>query len=303
MEQVENVLDKAVLLSLSVHRFGISKKVKSSEVQSDASPEMIRVSKKILDSADYDNIVKKDGEFARLLADLALPSMFRAGVYAVPLALLDRVDNELAKYLAQRELLIGAFLRVYAQARTEAETLLGSLYDTQNYPSEESVRSAFSVDYKYVSTSVPEKLRQIRADIYTRESARARAEVQSMTENINLLLTQSMRDMLSHLTEKLTPKPDGTAKIFRDSAINNIREFLSTFPARNIGNADDLAAVCSEIDGMLMGITPDALRQDETLREDVRQSFEGITASLDQMLVDRPKRKIRTMEREAVNVQ
>jgi hypothetical protein len=177
-----------------------------------------------------------------------------------------------------------------------AESLLGSLYDPQNYPEAEAVRARFSVDYKYVSTSVPEKLRQIRADIYAREGAKAQKEVESMTENIKSVLRESVRDMLAHAVDKLKPKADGTQQIFRDSLLGNVRDFLATFQARNIADDTELAGICEQIDGLLMGITPDSLRTDETLRDEVRGTFEGITATLDTMLVDRPARKLRRLE-------
>ena len=292
----ENILDKQVLLSLSIHKFGISKKVNTSQITTDATPEMVRVSKHIIDSKAYDAISKHDGNFTRLLTSLALPSMFRSGVYAVPLALLDRVDSELGKYQETRSSLIDAFIGTYETEVAGAAELLGSLYDPDNYPTPEKVRAAFTIDYKYVSTAVPEKLARIRSDIFERETQKAQQEIQSMTENIKSVLREAVRDMLAHAADKLAPKQDGTSQIFRDSLVGNIREFLETFQARNIADDTDLAEICTQIDGLLLGVTPELLRKDDLTREEIRQNFEKITETLDTMLIDRPRRKIRTVE-------
>jgi hypothetical protein len=298
----ENIMDRAVLLSLTIHRFGISKKVKSTEVQSDASPEMIRVSKKIFASKEYDAICKHDGKFTRLLSDLALPSLFRSGVYAVPLGLIDRVDREMIAYLDARVLLVDEFVRWYTREiwtkietgeACESERLLGSLFEQNNYLSPETVRARFGVDYRFVSTSLPEKLRQIRADIWARESARAHAEIDSFTESVKGVLRESMRDLLAHAVEKLKPTAEGKQQIFRDSLVGNVRQFLETFQARNIADDVELAAICQQVDGLLSGVTPDALRADGSLRDEVRSQFQGITTQLDSMIIERPGRKLR----------
>jgi len=289
--QQGNILDKAVLLSLSIHRFGISKKVKSSEVTTDASPEMIKVSKRILASGEYDAIVKADQGFTGGISDLALPSLFRAGVYAVPLALVERVDGIIQRHIVARKLLIDAFLRVYQSAIQEAEISLGSLYDAANYPSAESVRSKFGIGYKYVATSTPERLKEIRADIYQRESEKARMEVQSLAENVKAVLREAVRDLLAHAVDRLQPKADGTAKIFRDSLIGNVKDFLSTFADRNIASDSELELICKQISDLVSGISPDTLRADANLRAEVASTFDSIKVTLDGMLTDQAARK------------
>jgi hypothetical protein len=302
-----NIMDRAVLLSISLHRLGISKKVKTQkkgdfiagaiEVPVDVNKALIKGSKKILSSGAYDQIVKGDNAFISALRDLALPSLFRAGVYAVPLGLLDRVDRMVVKYLTvERPLLVQNFLAQYNDCLLDAELQLGSFFDPTNYLDLAAVDSRFWVDYKYVSTSVPEKLKRVRADIFEREEGRAKSEIESMTDEIKTVLRESVRDLLAHAAERLGEKADGSKKIFKDTMIGNIKAFLETFHDRNIAQDGELETICSEISTLLEGITPDRLRVNADLRDQVRASFQGITATLDGMLVDAPKRKMRVME-------
>ena len=286
-----NILDRAVLLSLTISRFGISKKVNINEIEADADKALLKVSKRILDSPEYDAIVKADSAFRGLLGELALPSMFRAGVYAIPLGLLDRIDSKLERYIVQRKLLVAAFGRVCGEQLRATSERLRSLGDA-DLPEVDSILSKFQVEYRYVSTAPPAKLATIRADIFARESAKAHADVESMVDEVKRVLRGAMRDLCSHCADKLKAKPDGSSQIFRDSLVGNIRSFLDTFRERNIADDADLAGIVSEVEGLLSGVTPDSLRSDADLREAVQGAFAGFAQTLDTMLVDAPRRKI-----------
>ena len=299
MPVAENIMDRTILLSLSLHRWGVTKKVSSSSVETDADKALINVSKRLVDCDAYTAIVKADNAFAASLRCLALPSMFRSGIYAVPVALLDRVDRMITRYQDERAVLVGEFCYQYQGAVNEAESRLGSLYDPSNYPNVEFVRSSFSLEYRYVSTSVPDKLRMVRADIFARETEKAKAEVESMASEVRNLLRASMRDLLAHAAERLMPGPDGKRKKFHDTLVSNIRDFLSTFRDRNITQDSELESIVAQVEVLTDGIEPDLLREDAGLRDEVQKAFAGFSESLGGMIVDRPTRKLRRMGSDA----
>lgn len=290
-ESGANILDRAVLLSLTISKFGISKKVSVSEIEADADKALLKVSKRILDSPEYDAIGKTDSAFRSLLGDLALPSMFRAGVYAIPLGLLDRIDGELGQYIQRRRLLVAAFGRVAAEQLRATNERLRGLGDDET-PDVDKILRAFGVEYRYVSTAPPEKLRTIRADIFARESTKAHADVAAMVDEVKSVLRQAMRDLCGHCADKLQPKADGSSQIFRDSMVGNIRDFLTTFQARNIADDAELGAIVADVEGLLSGVTPEALRSDAALRDEVQGAFAGFKVALDAMLTDAPRRRI-----------
>jgi hypothetical protein len=288
------IMDRAVLLALTIRRFGISKKAPISELQTDADKKMLRLSKHLLESKEYDAIVQCDSKLAAALRNLALPSMFKAGIYCIPLALLDKVDSMILQYSeVDRPALVDAFCTVYQEQADSGMDRLRSLGDINNYPPAEYVHTRFGVEYRYVSTSVPEKLRQINAEMFAREAQKAQLEVASMTNEIRDLLRASMRDLLGHAAERLQPGVDGKSKKFHDSLVSNIREFLSTFQARNITDDADLAAICGEVDALMDGLNVEDLRSDASMRGQVQVAFSGYAAALDTMVVDRPSRKLR----------
>ena len=293
------IMDRAVLLALTIRRFGISKKAPISELQTDADKKMLRLSKHLLESKEYDAIVQADNKLASDLRNLALPSMFKAGIYCIPLGLLDKVDAMILQFAdVERPALVDAFIAVYQAQADNGMDRLRSLGDVNNYPPAEYVKTRFAVEYRYVSTSVPEKLRQINASMFAREAQKAQAEVESMTNEIRDLLRASMRDLLAHAAERLQPTADGKAKKFHDSLISNIREFLGTFTERNITDDSDLSAICAEVDALMDGLDVKDLRDDQSTREQVEAAFSGFAAALDTMVVNRPSRKMRRVDAE-----
>jgi hypothetical protein len=96
----------------------------------------------------------------------------------------------------------------------------------------------------------------------------------------------------AHLAERLTGLHDGQPKVFRDSAVENLREFFERFRRLNIRSSPELDALVEEAQQVITGIEPQQLRDSVRLRQMVARDFEQIQASVGEMLVDRPRRNI-----------
>src|SRR5882724_7232318 len=108
-----NIFDKAMLLSVELHRLGTRKKVKSGAVTTDADAEMIHVSKDLLESKTYEDIVSLDGEIRQYVTSRALPGPFRAGVYLLPNAAVQEVDRKLEAFKIMRARMADKFAVEY----------------------------------------------------------------------------------------------------------------------------------------------------------------------------------------------
>jgi hypothetical protein len=97
---------------------------------------------------------------------------------------------------------------------------------------------------------------------------------------------------VSHLAERLTGLHDGQPKVFRDSAVENLREFFQRFRQLNIRSNPELDALVEQAQQTITGIEPQQLRDSVRLRQMVANDFEQIQASVGEMLVDRPRRNI-----------
>jgi hypothetical protein len=93
------------------------------------------------------------------------------------------------------------------------------------------------------------------------------------------------------MVERLTPGDDGRPKVFRDSLVSNLADFLETFEARNLANNADLAAHVATARQLLSGLTPDRLRTSQGAREVLAERFGALKTALDATLIDAPRRK------------
>jgi hypothetical protein len=101
-----------------------------------------------------------------------------------------------------------------------------------------------------------------------------------------------LQRLTSHLAERLTGMHDGQPKIFRDSAVENLREFFERFRRLNIRSNSELDMLVEEAEQVITGIEPQQLRESNRLRQMVANDFEQIQASVGELLIDRPRRNI-----------
>ena len=97
---------------------------------------------------------------------------------------------------------------------------------------------------------------------------------------------------MSHLTERLSGNDDGKPKVFRDSAVENLGEFFQRFRSLNIGTSEQLDQLVEQAQRAVRGVQPQQLRDSGSLRQLVATQLSGVQATLDGLLVERPRRNI-----------
>jgi len=287
-----DVMQKAVCLILRIGSIGNSRKVSASQIETDADRDMIRVSKTLFDTDELKNIQSLDGEIRRFVMTRGLPSLFRSGAYLIPNLLVTEVDNRLKEYYLKRKELVEKFMEVYPAQVEIAKSRLGSLFDPRDYPMAEEVRASFTVDWQYVNMGIPGNLEGINADIFRREQEKQAERWQETMDEVQQVLRGAMSELVTHLVTRLTPDEEGKQKIFRNSLLENMRDFLNTFDARNITNDEELAKLVQKARDLTEGIDPDVLRKNSVIRDVVRKGFEQIKSSVDTMIVNKPRRII-----------
>jgi hypothetical protein len=131
----------------------------------------------------------------------------------------------------------------------------------------------------------------VKAEIWAREEQKARAAWQTAIEESTATLAAGFSDLVSHMVERLTPGQDGRPKIFRDSLVSNLAEFLETFEMRNLAGNTDLAEHVATARQLLAGVTPDRVRRSQGMREALAERFSELKAALDATLIAAPRRK------------
>jgi hypothetical protein len=179
---------------------------------------------------------------------------------------------------------------VYDQMKADAERRLGRLYNPYDYPVE--IRSLFAVAWEFPSVEPPSYLMRLHPEIYQQEQERV---AQRFDEAVRLaeqgFITEFAR-LVSHVTERLANDDDGQRRVFRDSVVTNLTEFFDRFQHLNVRSNGDLDQLVEEAQRLVRGVTPQDLRDNDSLRRQVATQMASVQSQLDEMIIDRPRRSI-----------
>ena len=205
----------------------------------------------------------------------------------------EAVEGFTAQLTALRRELFDAVLQLeqhYDELKAAAQRRLGSLYHPGDYPA--TLRGWFDVNWDFPSVEPPDYLRRLAPQLYAAEAARVSARFDEAVQLAEQAFTEELAKLVSHLTERLSGAEDGKPKIFRDSAVENLREFFDRFRSLNIRSSEQLDALVSDARRIVSGVEPQALRDSAGLRQEIATRLSTVQASLDGLLVERPRRNL-----------
>jgi hypothetical protein len=189
--------------------------------------------------------------------------------------------------LAQAEAELNA---VFEQVKLDARRRLGRLYSSGDYPPE--VRGMFAVDWDFPSVEPPAYLLRIAPDVYEQERQRVSARFEEAVRLAEQAFVEEFRKLLSHLTERLADDDDGERRVFRDSAVNNLRQFFNRFRHLNVSSNAELDALVEEAQRLVQGVTPQRLRDDTALRSHVQMEMSRVQAQVAGLITEVPRRRL-----------
>jgi len=178
----------------------------------------------------------------------------------------------------------------YSELKQAARNRLGRLFNPADYPP--SLASLFDVAWEFPSVEPPEYLRQLSPVLYEQEAARVASRFDEAVRLAEEAFTAELAKLVSHLTERLTGQEDGKPKIFRDSAIANVKEFFDRFRTLSVRSDQQLDDLVSQAQRVIRGVAPQELRENPNLRQHVATQLSAVGAALDGLMVDRPRRSL-----------
>jgi len=278
--------------------FGFRKKIDANELlnekdrqkEEQVSASAVAASKMLIEKTMLAQITKADNKFRTWIRSRAVYSTIVGdGMYLLPSALIEEVDAALAAFIAERQELVEAFIAEYPNLKDAQRLKLGRLYKESDYPTIEEIRSGFAVESRYVTLSVPEQLAVFSEQIFAREREKMERQWQTAFGEIREAMRAGFLDLVNHMVDRLGNDADGKPRIFRDSLVENLADFLGTFQARNLTDDDQLAALVEEARGYLKGVTPKRIRESKSFRSNMAKSFNGIKERLDTMVTTRSR--------------
>jgi hypothetical protein len=262
-----NLNDRALLVQLSISQWTARKYDKKATRQvADANGTTMdagRYNKALLPMNDLlDNIHKKTTHIRSKFYDNTLPWGIE-GTMMLPTANYLNFMSEFRKERGEWNTLVDTFWQNYDGLVSNAQRILGSLYDHSDYPSSADIRQKFHMDMAVFPVPSTDFRVSIGSDELTRIQQDVERRVQEAQSKAMTEVWQRLHDRVKHMAEKLAdPKA-----IFRDSMIENAREICALLPRLNFSDDPNLEAMRQQVEAALLK-HPDALRNDPDLRRD-----------------------------------
>lgn len=256
-----------------------------------AEGEFLSAGKKLLDTRHpaFKAVTAVRGRVLQFWKGISLPYP-EAGTRLIRQDDLARFDVQMTTLRAELDEAVENLDQHYGALRSAARQRLGRLFNPADYP--ESLRGLFAVAWDFPSVDPPPYLQQLSPELYEQECRRVQARFDEAVQLAEQAFTEELAKLVSHLGERLSGQEDGKPKVFRDSAVENLTEFFERFRHLDIRSNEQLDGLVAQAQRTIRGVEPQQLQDNSGLRQHVATQLVGVQATLDGMLVDRPRRNI-----------
>jgi hypothetical protein len=284
------IFDKACLGKLSTACWQGSKMLEPTYVSQLGDQDWIRA-RKLLVNPDKLNAIKAVVGRARCyLQKTALPFPI-SGLTLIPKDAILDIDATLADFQIEFWQEVESFLDIYELARAEAKRSLDNLFNEADYPID--IREKFRFQWQFLTLSVPGKNSVLNPALYEQEKQKFLALMDETRDLAIFALREEFKGLIDHMVDRLTGDEDGKPRQFKGSMVEKMNEFLENFCTRNIFQDNELSELVSHCKAVVSGINPDQLRNSDFVREHVASAMSRIKETVDENLINIPRRKIR----------
>ena len=259
--------------------------------QFDAAAKFLSATKKLLDTEHplFRSVTAVRGKILQHWKDLTLPYP-ESGLRLIRQEDVGEFDRSMQRFRSELMSAVEELDDAFLELRSVARERLGQLFNASDYPV--SLKGEFAVTWEFPAVEPPNYLQQLNPALYEQQCQRVQSRFDEAVQLAEQAFVEELSRLVEHLTERLTGAEDGKPKVFRDSAIENLTAFFERFRRLNIRSNDQLDALVGDAQRILRGIEPQELRDRSSLRGRVASQLATVQASLDGVMVDRPRRSI-----------
>lgn len=180
--------------------------------------------------------------------------------------------------------LVEAFLLDYPQLVQQAQQHMGSLFDANDYPDVETVRSKFS--FRLVFSPVPEA-GDFRLDVPAEELEAIKASYTSdfgdRVFDATASLWKQLHDMLTNMSAKLDDGDEDSEikRRYHDSFLDNADTLCRMLDHLNITKDPVLDGARERMEQAIKGLSMDGIRADPMYRADAKAKLDAVLNQYD----------------------
>jgi hypothetical protein len=190
--------------------------------------------------------------------------------------------KQLGELEANYEALVDKFIIAYPNLVSAAAFQLGTLFDRNEYPDENSLKKKFKFTYSFFPVPTAGDFRiDINEEAKAEIMANCNSAYQDRLNNAMREAWSRLHDCLSRMSERLTDNADGSRKIFRDSLVENGVELVTMLKHLNITQDPKLELARRELQVAIGAHDLDSLRDNSNAREAVKMRVDSILSKFD----------------------
>jgi hypothetical protein len=203
-----------------------------------------------------------------------------SGLRLLPTINFMKFTERMNDFEEEMETLVKAFVVIYPTLITAQALALGDMFKRDDYPTANEMMTKFSFRVNYMP--VPSS-GDFRVDVGNQAQAELKARLESLTqERIDSAMADVRERLSTHLkrmSDRLTTDyVGGEAKQrrFHDTLVDGALELCDLTKALNVTNDLALETARSQLEQLLVGVTPADLRKNEAIRQDVKRNVDAI---------------------------
>ena len=179
---------------------------------------------------------------------------------------------KMSEYKEEFEKEVNAFIKLYPSLLTKVMNDLNKLYNPKDYPSQEKLKSKFSMNL--IFTPIPDA-GDFRVDISDKENKKLKEQLDNRLALANASAEKDLYMRLYTTIAKAVIVLNTPDKIFRNSLILNILELVQKIPNLNFNDSIELNTISDNLNDQISLIDIDELRNEEnpTYRKDIAKEL------------------------------
>ncbi len=279
----ESLAKRVLFLTIHCNRFGNLRK-SNVKLDTTAQHNRFKTNQKLLNSPELEAIIKRDNAIKELAEGFGLP--YKIACSVVPADSGKEVKQILTDYeLIERPKLVLAFIAAYVSQVEAAKVDLKDEFIPEHYPSVDEIAEEFSFSCILFSMDLPEDLKD-----------KAASMIVDVTKAVTEALVMSAHGLTKKLADSLSMNADGSAKKIYDTHFTKLQEWLSHFDVKNVINSTELKAEMDKLSGLMKGMDPELVRNNDTLRLKLHADLDAAAKTLCSMVEQKPGRLFRDVE-------
>lgn len=179
----------------------------------------------------------------------------------------------------------------YVQITTEQKTILGNMYNPNDYPSIDELRNKFSIKVEITGIESKDDIRLNMTEplvnrLKNQAAEEEKAKIIDATRDVYRRMMQNLSYMVERLEATKTDKKTNEKVYtkFKNATITNLTEILDLVPSLNIAKDPTLDEVARDLTEKLANFEPVDIRNDETARKEVIETGKKAMNRLEQKM-------------------